>query len=84
MAQKLNLSRANLDKVSGGYTTLNQCEDPTPLGWPLPIYVTPFQREENVTSEAEVEAAVLRLKRKRDGVNTHLQDEDLQGCLREA
>ena len=54
-----------------------------PPGQTLPIHVAPFQIEDRVTSEAEVEVAVLWIKKNKDGVNTNIGAEHLQGWIRE-
>ena len=59
-------------KVQGGFQTLYEREEPHPPGVPLSTHVDPTKVNENIPSEAEVEAAVQCLRLHRAGRHTHL------------
>ena len=63
---------------------LYQRNDLSYLGRPLPTHGVPFQKDEGVLTEAEVEAAFRWMKQNKDVGHTHLRDKQLQGFLREA
>ena len=74
--------RADTAKVTGDYDTLYWREDPTPTGRPVLIHVKPFRINDEVPTEAEVEAAVNRLLLNKAGIHRHLRAENFKKCLR--
>ena len=62
-------------KVTKDYVTLYQKEDPDPPGRPLATHVEPFQINDEVPSEAEVDAEVRLLHPHKEGGHTHLRAE---------
>ena len=63
---------------------LYQQEYPFPPVRPVPTHVTPFDIDEETSTEGDIEAAVIWMGRNRAGRHTHIQEEHLQQCLREA
>ena len=68
----------------GDYAALYWREDPTSPGRPVPDHVTPFRINDDVSTEAEVESAVLHLRLNKVGGHTHLRAEKFKKCMREA
>ena len=62
-------------KVTKDYATLYQQEDPYPPVRLLSTHVDPFQINDNVPSEVEVESAVQCLRPHKAGNHTHLRAE---------
>ena len=57
-----NPSRTNMEKFRGDFQTLYQSEEPHPPGIPLATHMDLVQLNDATPSEAEVEAAVRRLR----------------------
>ena len=66
------------------YAAIYRREDPTPPGRPVPDHVTPFRINDDVSTEAEVESEVLRLRLNKVGGHTHLRAGHFNKWLREA
>ena len=71
-------------KFSKDYTTFYQREDHYPPSWLLSTHVDYFQINNDVPSEAEAEAEVLRLLPLKAGGHTHLRADHFKTWLREA
>ena len=84
LARQPNPSHADLEKVSGDNTALYQREKLSPLGRPVPTHVYPLQIDDGVSTEAEVDAAVYRLRVNMAGDHMHLQANQFKTWLREA
>ena len=67
-----NPSWTDMDKVRGGSQTLYQWEYPHTPGLPLLAHRYLFQVKDTTPLEAEVEAAVCRLRPLKAGRHTHL------------
>ena len=68
----------------GEYVALYQREYPPPSGRTIPTHFIPFDIDNEVPTEGEIEVVVRRLSRNRSGGHTHLLEEHLQAWLREA
>ena len=64
-----------MEKVRRDFQILYQREDPQSPGLPLETYVDPAKVNDEIPSEAEVEAEVRRLHSHRAGKHTHLRVE---------
>ena len=71
-AQAPNPSWTDMEKVRGDFHTLYQREEPHPPGLHLAIHVDPAKAKDDIPLEAEVEAAVRRLRQHRAGGHTQL------------
>ena len=83
-ARSLNLSQTDMEKVRGDFQTLYQREKTPPPGPSLSTHNEPIKVNEDIPSEAEVEAAVRRLHPHRLGGYTHLRLEHFKKWRREA
>ena len=79
----LKPSRIDMEKVRGDLQTLYQREDPHTPGLPLATHVEPAKANNEIPSEAEVEAEVRRLRPHRAGGHTNLCAEHLNQWRRE-
>ena len=70
-----NSSRKDIDKVRGDFQTLYQREELHPPGLTLDTHVDPAKVNDDIPSEAEVEAALQHLRPHRAGGYTHLRAE---------
>ena len=68
-------SRADMEKFRVEFQTLYQREEPQLPGLTLGTHVDPAKGNNNIPLEAEVEAAVRRLRPHRAGGHTHLRTE---------
>ena len=82
LARHPKLSRADIVKVSSDYYVLYKFEMTYPSVNTLPIHVSPFPIEDYITTEAEVRAVLLRLKRYKAGGHTYLRVENFKVWLR--
>ena len=75
-----------MEKFRGDFQTLYQMKEPHPHGMPLETHVDPSKVNDEIPleaeAEAEVEAALRRLRSNRAGIHTHVRAEhfrQLQG-----
>ena len=73
-----------MEKIRGDLHTLSQREEPHPLSPPLETHVDLARVNNDIPSEAEVEAVVRRLRPYRAGIHTHLRVEHFKQWRREA
>ena len=83
-ARAPNLSLTDMEKVRVDYHTLFQREETHTPGLPLATHIKPAKVNDDILSEAEVEAAIQRVRPHRSGRNTHLFEEHLKKWQREA
>ena len=73
-----------MKKVGGDYQTLYQREEPHPLGLPLATHADPSKVNNEIPSEAEMEASVRRLRLHREGGHTRICAEHFKQWQKEA
>ena len=73
LEQQPKPSRSDIAKLSGDYVAFYKREEPPPPGQPIPTNFAPFQIEDMMPSEAEVETVALRINQNKAGVHTHLR-----------
>ena len=82
-ARAPNLSQTDMEKVREDFQNLYHMEYPHKPGLPLATHVGPAKVNDEVPSEAEVEAAVRRLRQHREGGHTHFHAEHFKQWRRE-
>ena len=64
-----------MEKFRGDFQAIYHREEPHPTGLPLATHVNPANMKDDIPSEAEVEAAVRRLRLHRACGNNHIRAE---------
>ena len=83
LVRQHNPTRVDLEKVYRYYIELHHWEETSPPGIPVATHIAPFQIDNGVLTEAEVETELHCLRVNRAGTYTHMRAENFKTCLME-